>query len=158
MTAATTTYDKLLDENAARLQRLLAAFKNEYNYNTYLSSIRATKLLLTEALKDTAHMSPVELKMLISKLTEFELKKRGLPFPRLVMDAKGYKYYDMRSTNIVARKIGGDTDLKLLELPMNTMTVLIVTVMNDARMRLIAFTDDLSIPFIDVGDLFERAP
>lgn len=157
MTTTATTYDKMLEENAARLRRLLAAFKNEYNYNTYLSSIRATKLLLTEALKDTANMSPVELKMLISKLTEFELRDRGLPFPRLVMDAKGFKYYDMRATNLVGRKIGGDTDFKLLELPSNTMTVLIVTVMNDARMRLIAFTDDLSIPFIDVGDLFIRA-
>lgn len=155
---ATQPYDKILEDNAVRLYRLITTFKNEYGYNTYQSSVRATKLLLTELLNDSSSMSPVEMKLLLSKLTEIELGRRHLPFPRLVMDAKGNKFYDMRATDMVGRLPGAATNLKLLELPANTLTVLIVTVMNDARMRVIAFTDDKDLPFIDVGDIFETAP
>lgn len=155
-TLATTAFDKMLADNAVRLYRLIAKFKNEYGYNTYVSSIRATVMFLTELMKDSQNMSLVEMKMLISKLSEIELGRRSLPVPLLTKDAQGNKFYDLRNSPLIGRLQGSTVDLQLLELPPNTLTILIVTVMNDARLKCIAFTDDSNLPFVEVGDLFER--
>lgn len=156
MPALTTDFDKILEQNAVRLYRMITAFKNEYGYNTIQSSVRATILLLEEIMQDSTKMSAVEMKMLLSKMTEIELKRRHMPLPKLVQDGKGNKFYDLRDTNLVGRLPGAKTDLKLLELPYNTITILIVTVMYDARLRVVAFTDDPKLHFIEVGDLLPQ--
>lgn len=156
MALVTNDLDKVLEDNAVRLYRLITSFKNEYGYNTIQSSVRATALFLTEIMQDTVNVSLLEMKMLITKLSEIELSRRHLPFPKLVQDTMGNKFYDLRGTNLVARLPGSPVDIQLLELPTNTLTVLIVTVMNDARLRAIAFTDNKERLFVEVGDIFER--
>lgn len=156
MAVVSTDFDKILEANAVRLYRLIASFKNEYGYNTVQSSVRATIMVLMELMEDRDNMSIVEMKMLISKITEIELSKRHFPMPRLVKDAKDNKFYDLRNSPLIARLTDSKTDLQLLELPFNTLTILIVPIANDVRLRVVAFTDDVKVPFVEVGDLHEK--